>query len=158
MLAKFVYKEFSFSSGTLSVIVGGIVGLIAVWLGVTLMMVQDWLLIAFIIALAICGVEVVLKKLDCIIKIDKVNLFVWTLNVGPALYIVLFLVAFFLWFLPMVGTEFAFYELDQGALILKWFAESVAQVERDAITAYIIFGFPIMAVFSYYALAGAETK
>ncbi len=136
------------------VVVGIFIGLLAVQLGASFFIWQEWLLTVGVLALFEYGGEAIWRKLDVQVKIDRMSFFVGALNIGTVVYIVLFLFSLFLWFLPTIGTEFAFFELNNdGELVWRWFGENVAQIERDAITAYIIFGFPLMAVFSYYALS-----
>jgi hypothetical protein len=85
-------------------------------------------------------------------KIDRKRLLVWTINLAAAVYIVFFVVALFFWFIPFLsGPKFMVYEEEYDEQVFRWFARSVPQIERDAFAAYIIFGFPLMVVFSYSA-------
>ena len=139
-------------------IVGAFVGLIAVQLGASYFAWQEWLLTVSLLAFFEYGGKVFWRKSNVQVTQRK-GFSVWALNVGTAVYIVLFIAVLFLCFLPMIGTEFAFYELNkEGELAWRWFAEGVAQIERDAVAAYIIFGFPLMAIFSYYALLPWEDR
>ena len=86
-------------------------------------------------------------------KINGERLLVWTINVATVVYIVFFVVTLFLWFLPFLsGPRFMVYEEIYDELVFKWFASNVPQIEIDAFFAYIIFGFPLMVVFSYSAM------
>jgi hypothetical protein len=58
----------------------------------------------------------------------------------------------------LFGSKFMVYEYEYDKLVFRWFATSVPQIERDAFVAFIIFGFPLMGVFSYYALSGGEGR
>jgi hypothetical protein len=114
---------------------------------------QEWFLTVIVLALFEYGGKAVWRKLDVQVKIDREHFFVYALNVGATVYIVLFLVALFSWFLPFVFSgKFMIYEWEREALVFRWFARSVVQIERDAFVSYIIFGFPLMAVFSYHVL------
>jgi len=50
------------------------------------------------------------------------------------------------------------YEEEYGEIVFKWFATSVPQIEREAFAAYIIFGFPLMGIFSYHALVSVRNR
>lgn len=114
---------------------------------------QEWFLTIIVLALFEYGSKAVWHKLDVQVKIDRERIFVYALNVGAIIYIVLFLVALFSWFLPFVFSDkFMIYEWEREALVFRWFARSVVQIERDAFVSYLIFGFPLMTVFSYHAL------
>lgn len=90
-------------------------------------------------------------------RTDRERILIQAINGATAVFIVFFIVALFLWFLPLISTKFMIYEYEYGVLVMRWFASSVAQIERAAVTAYIIFGFPLMTIFSYFALKGTET-
>lgn len=120
---------------------------------------QEWFLTVIVLALFEYGGKAVWRKLDVQVNVDRERFFVYALNIGTAVYIVLFLVALFLWFLPFAFSEkFMIYEWQYGVLVFRWFASSVAQIERDAFVAFIVLGFPLMVVFSYYALTSVMRR
>ena len=136
-------------------IVGAVVGLVAVQLGATYFGWQEWLYTVIALVLFEYGSKVVWGRLDGRVRVDGEQLFVFALNWATAVYIVLFLVALFLWFLPFVfSTKFMVNDYEYGKLVFRWFATTVPQIERDVFVAYLIFGFPLMGVFSFYALIG----
>lgn len=115
---------------------------------------QEWFLTVFVLALFEYGGRALMRKIGVDVKIDRESFFVQTLNLTTAIYIVLFLVVLFLWFLPFLfGERFMVYEEEYGEFVFKWFASSVPQIEREAFAAYIIFGFPLMGIFSYHVIA-----
>ncbi len=159
ILSKLASKGFNFNAGARIVVVGSIVGLIAACLGATFLTRQEWLLTVVVLALFAYGGNIVWRRLDGRVRIDRERLFVWALNWTTAVYITLFLVALFLWFLPFLfGDKFMVWDYEYDDWVFRWFAMSVSRNERDAFGVYIIFGFPLMAVFLYYALAGAGTR
>jgi hypothetical protein len=114
---------------------------------------QAWVLTVIVLVLFEYGGKAIWRKMDVQVNGDRERFFVYALNIGAAVYIVLFLVALFLWFLPFAFSEkFMIYEWQYGMLVFRWFASSVAQIEREAFSAFIVLGFPLMVVFSYYAL------
>lgn len=94
------------------------------------------------------------------IKITRERLFVSLLIVATFVYIAFFVYAFFSWFIPFLSdrSRFMFWELEyEEKWMFRWFATDVPQIERDAFVAFIIFGFPLMAVFSYSAFYTLHT-
>lgn len=138
-------------------IVGAFGGFIAVQVGATFFGWQEWFYT--IIALTLfeyCG-KVIWERLKGRVRINGEQFFVRVLNWTTAVYIVLFLVMLFLSFLPFLfSSKFMVYEYEYDKLVFRWFATSVPQIERDAFVAFIIFGIPLMGVFSYFALSGGE--
>jgi hypothetical protein len=115
---------------------------------------QEWFWTVIVLVLFEYGGKAVWRRFDVQVKIDWERVFVFALNVGTIIYIVFFLVALFSWFLPFVFSgKFMIYEWERDALVFRWFARSVVQSERDAFVSYIVFGFPLMVVCSYHALA-----
>ena len=120
---------------------------------------QEWFLTIAVLALFEYGGRTLMRKIEVNVKIDRYDFFVLTLSLTAAVYIVLFLTAFFLWFLPFLSSsKFMIYEEGWGELVFKWFASSVPQIEREAFAAYIIFGFPLMGVFSYHVAAWVRNR
>jgi len=140
-------------------IVAAVFGVFWVQLGGEYFTWQEWFLTVVVVALFEYGGKAIWRKYGVDVKIDRERFFVYALNVATAVYIVLFLVALFLWFLPFINSaKFAVYELNwEDELVFRLFASSVAQGEIDAFFAYLIFGFPLMAVFSYYALTSVKS-
>lgn len=90
---------------------------------------------------------------------ERDRILMQAINVATAVFIIFFIVVLFLWFLPfLTGPKFMVYEKLYDEQVFRWFASNVPQIERDAFVAYIIFGFPLMVVFSYFALTGAEAR
>jgi hypothetical protein len=140
-------------------IVGAVSGFIAVQVGATFFGWQEWFYTVVVLALFEYGGKAVWERLNGHVRIDREQFFVWALNWTTAVYIVLFLVTLFLSFLPFLfGSKFMVYEYEYDKLVFRWFATSVPQIERDAFVAFIIFGFLLMGVFSYYALSGGEGR
>jgi hypothetical protein len=138
-------------------IVGAFGGFIAVQVGATFFGWQEWFYTVVALTLFEYGGKAIWERLNGRIRINKERLFVWTLNWITAVYIVIFLVMLFLSFLPFLfGSKFMVYEYEYDKLLFKWFATSVPQIERDAFFAFIIFGVPLMGVFSYFALLGGK--
>ena len=120
---------------------------------------QEWFFTVVVLALFEYGCRAMMRKIGVEVKINRENSFVQTLNLTTAIYIVLFLIAFFLWFLPFLfSSKFMVYEEGWGEPVFKWFASSVPQIERKAFAAYIIFGFPLMGVFSYHVVAWVRNR
>jgi hypothetical protein len=138
-------------------IVGAFVGFIAVQVGATFFGWQEWFYTVVALTLFEYGSKAAWKRLNGRVRIEREQFLVWVLNWTTAVYIVLFLVMLFLLFLPFLfGSKFMIYKYEYGKLVFRWFATSIPQIERDAFVASIIFGFPLMSVFSYFALSGGK--
>jgi hypothetical protein len=84
-------------------------------------------------------------------KMDKERLYYWVLIVASVVYVALWIIAFVFWLTPMIeDRRFGIFgTLTEG----KWFADDVAQIERDAVAKYFIFALPILGVFVYFWLS-----
>jgi len=120
---------------------------------------QEWFFTIIVLAFFQYGSKSVWHKLDVQVKNARERIFVYALNVGAIVYIVLFIVGLFLWFSPFVFSgKFMINEWERKALVFRWFASSIVQIERDAFVSYIIFGFPLMVVFSFHALTSIALR
>ncbi len=115
---------------------------------------QEWFLTVAVLMLFEYGSKTVWRKLDLQVNADRERVFVYALNFATVVYIELFLEVLFLWFLPFIldRSRFMFWEWEWERWVFRWFATEIPQIERDAFVSFIIFGFPLMAVFSYHAL------
>jgi hypothetical protein len=128
-------------------IVGALFGLIAVQLGATFFGWQEWVYVIVALALFEYGGKAAYVRgkrgLEGGVHVDKWDVLMWAFIIGCAVYVVFWIVAFFTWFYPMIGNTFMFTEMRaQGGEVFRWFAINMPQIERDAISAYLIFGLP----------------
>ena len=128
-------------------IVGALFGLIAVQLGATYFGWLDWILTISALALFEYGSKAAYVRdkrgLEGGVRVDNGDVLMWAVVVGCAFYVVWWIVAFFTWFYPMVGNTFVFTEVNwKGEEVFRWFAINMPQIDRDAISAYLIFGLP----------------
>ena len=115
---------------------------------------QEWLVTVAFLVLFEYGGKVVWRKIGADVNVDWERFLINALNVATIVYIVLFLVALFSWFLPFAfSNKFMVYEYEWDVLVFRWFASSVAQIEKDVFVAFIVFGFSFMTIFSYNALS-----
>jgi hypothetical protein len=126
-------------------VVGALFGLFAVQLGMTFFAWEEWVYMIGALALFEYGGKAVYVRSVPLIKrrVDKSNVLLWAFIVGSVVFVEWWLIAFFMWFYPMVGSTFAFYELNaKGELVWRWFDVVMPQIEMDAIAVYLIFGLP----------------
>ena len=78
---------------------------------------------------------------------NREKVFVRVFLIGCVVFVVWWIVMFFTWFYPIVGSRIMFYELNaEEELVWQWCVSSMSQNERDAIAAYLIFGLPAFCV------------
>jgi hypothetical protein len=120
----------------------------------TYFMWQEWVLTIAVLTLFEYGAPLVKRKMEGQVSVDRSNVLMWVFIVGCVVFVEWFVIAFFMWFYPMVGDRILFYELNaDGVEVFRWCALTMPQMERDTIAAYLIFALPAACVIAGSPLA-----
>jgi hypothetical protein len=126
-------------------IVGALVGIVAALLGASYFTWQEWFLTVVVLALFEYGGKAVTARVAPSIKrrIGKDNVLLGAFIVGSVVFVEWWIIAFFMWFYPLVGNTFMFTEFNAERVeVFHWFATFMPQIERDLITYYLIIATP----------------
>jgi Na+/H+ antiporter NhaC len=116
----------------------------------------EWFLTIVVLTLFGYVAPLVNQKMKERVSVDKENVLMWAFIVGCVVFVEWFIIAFFMWFYPMVGNTFMFTVIDaEGNELFYWFALNMPQIERDVIAYYLIMATPAFCflVASPFALA-----
>ena len=100
---------------------------------------QEWVLTIAVLTLFECGAPLIKQKMEGHVSGDKGDVLMWAFIVGCIVFVEWWIIAFFMWFYPLVGNMFIFTELNaEGAQGFYWLTTSMPQIERALIVYYLI--------------------